>query len=251
MRSIKIIASILITLLVVIAIAVAVGLRNLDVLVEAAIESVGPMVTQTDVQVDRVAIELGQGRGEVHGLTVANPEGFSDQPILRVGQAALELRTGSLREDVIVLREILVDGVHINAEHRNLTEINLKTMLDNIRPEQTEEPYKSSTAAPDVRFMVEKLSFTGASLNLSSDELGERELALSDLHLEELGDREKGLSPVELARALVQPLLELARERVEEELKAEAEGALRDRLEEELSEGDAEAVERARSLLNR
>jgi len=207
MRSIKIIASILITLLVVIVIAVVVGLRNLDVLVEAAIESVGPMVTQTDVQVDRVDIELGQGRGEVFGLTVGNPEGFSDRPILRVGQTALELRTASLREDVIVLREILVDGAHINAEHRDLTEINLKTMLDNILPEQAEEPYKSSTASPDVRFMVEKLSFTGASLTLSSDELGERELTLADLHLEDLGDREEGLSPVELTRALIRPLL--------------------------------------------
>lgn len=251
MKAIKIIASILLALLVVVAIAVVIGLRNLDALVEAAIESVGTMVTQTDVQVDRVEIDLSEGRGDLYGLTVANLDGFSDRSLFRVDQAGLQILPRSLREDVVVIREIVVDGAELNAEHRELTRINVKELLDNMRPEQTEEPYKSSTASPDVRVMVERLSFRNTRLNLYSDELGERQLSLSDFEAEQLGDRERGLSPVELTRALLAPVLERARERVEQELRSEAEGALRDALEDELSEGEADAVERVRSLFDR
>lgn len=251
MKAIKIIVSILVALLVVIAIAVGIGLRNLDALVEAAIETVGPMVTKTDVQVDRVNIELTEGRGEVFGLQVANPEGFSNRSIFEVGQVALQIRPSSLREDVIVIREILVDGAQLNAEHQNLTEVNLKALLDNMRPEATEEPYKSSTASPDLRFMVERLSFTNAQLTLRSDELGERELQMRDIQAENLGDTEDGLNPTELARALLNPLLQAARKRVEDELKSEAEGALKDALEDRLSDEDEEQVDRVRSLFGR
>lgn len=251
MKAIKIIASILVALLVVIAIVLGIGLRNLDALVEAAIETVGPMVTKTDVQVDRVNIELTEGRGEVFGFQVANPEGFSDRPIFEVGQVALQIRPSSLRDDVIVIREILVDGAQLNAEHQNLTEINLKALLDNMRPTDTEEPYKSSTASPDLRFMVEQLSFTNAELTLRSDELGERQLQIRDIHAEDLGDTEEGLSPTELARALLNPLLQGARARVEEELKSEAGGALKDALEDRLSDEDEEQLDRVRSLFDR
>lgn len=248
MKAIKILLSIIVALVVVVAIVVVIGLRNLDTLVEAAIESVGPMVTKTDVQVDSVHIELTEGRGEIRGLSVANPEGFSSDPILRVGNVVLDILPGSITEDVVVVEEITVDGAQLNAEHRDLTQINLKTMLDQMRPEAQEEP-KSTTASPDVRFMVERLSFTNASLNLSSDEFGARELTMRDLELNNLGDREKGLTPAQLTRALLDPLLQAARERVEEEVRSEAEGALKKELEDRLSDEDKEKVDAVRSLL--
>ncbi|WP_341938413.1 DUF748 domain-containing protein [Marinimicrobium sp. C2-29] len=250
MKAIKIIVSILVALVVVIAIALFIGLKNLDTLVEAAIESVGPMVTKTDVQVDRVNIKLTEGRGDIHGLAVANPEGYSDRPIIKVSQVGLEIQPSSITEDVVVIREILIDGAVLNAEHQGVNDINIKTLLDQMRPDSPEEPPQSTTASPDVRFMVEKLSFTGATLDLRSEELGQRNLTMRDIQLEELGDRQEGLTPAQLTRAILNPLMQRARERVEQELKSEAEGALKEELEERLSEEDREKVERARSLLD-
>ncbi len=250
MKAIKIIVSILVALVVVIAIALFIGLKNLDTLVEAAIESVGPMVTKTEVQVEGVNIKLTEGRGDIYGLEVANPEGYSDRPIIKVGQVGLEIQPGSITEDVIVIREILVDGAVLNAEHQGVSDINIKTLLDQMRPDSPEEPPQSTTASPDVRFMVEKLSFTGATLDLRSEELGERNLTMRDIQLEELGDRQEGLTPAQLTRAILNPLMQRARERVEQELKSEAEGALKEELEERLSDEEREKVERARSLLD-
>ncbi len=251
MKATKIIVSILVALIVVIAIAVYIGIRNLDTLVEAAIESVGPTVTKTDVQVDGVHIELTDGRGTIRGLTIDNPEGYSDQPVIRVGEVVLDIRPSSITEDVVIIEEIRIDGAQLNAEHRDMTRINLKTLLDQMRPESQEEPPKSTTASPDVRFMVEKLSFTGAGLNLSSDELGSRDLTLQDIHLENLGDKQEGLAPAQLTRAILDPLLQRARQRVEQEIRSEAEGALKEELESRMSDEDQDKVDKVRSLLNR
>lgn len=250
MKAIKIIASIVVALLVVIAIALFIGYKNLNTLVEAAIESVGPMVTKTDVQVDSVNIELTEGRGAIHGLTIANPEGYSDRPIFLVDETVLQIRPGSITEDVVVIREITVDGARLNAEHKGLTDINVKTLLDQMRPGSPEEPPKSTTASPDVRFMVEKLNFTNASLDLRSEKLGQRELGMEDVQLTDLGDREQGLTPSQLTRAILDPLLQRARARVEEEVKSEAEGALKDEVEERLSDEDKETVDKVRSLFD-
>lgn len=251
MKAIKIILSVVVALIVVIAIVVVVGLQNLNSLVEMGIESVGPQVTKTDVQVERVDIELTEGRGSIYGLDVANPEGFSDNPILQVGEVTLQIQPSSLTEDVTVIRAIVVDGARLNAEHRGLADINMRDMLDNIQPDGPEEPTKPTTASPDMRFMVEELQFTNAALNLHSEEFGERELAMQDIQLSDLGDREQGLTPAQLGRAILSPIVDQARRRLEQELKDEAGGQLQEELEERLSDEEKEDVDRVKSLLGR
>lgn len=251
MKAIKIIISVLVALLVVIAIAVFIGLKNLNTLVEMAIESVGPQVTKTDVQVDRVNIELTEGLGSIYGLTVANPEGFSSPHIFQVGEVTLQIQPSSLTEKVIVVREILVDGAQLNAEHTGIADINVRQMLDNIRPRGDEDAGKPTTASPDIRFMVERLSFTNASLNLLSTEFGERQLSMQDIHLTDLGDDEEGLTPAQLTRAILNPVLDQARARLEQEIRDEAGDRLKNELEERLSEDEKEDLDKLKSLLGR
>lgn len=248
MKAVKIILSVLVALIVVVAIVVFIGLKNLNNLVELAIESVGPQVTKTDVQVDRVNIELTEGRGSIYGLTVANPEGFSGEHIFVLDQVSLQIQPSSLTENVVVIREILVDGARVNGEHQGVAEINLREMLNNIQSGEPEPP-KDTTASPDVRFMVEKLSVTGTTINLSSPEFGERELTMKDIQLSDLGDREEGLTPEELARAILTPILDQARSRVEQEVKDRVGDEIEQKLKENLSEEDQQKIDKVRSLL--
>lgn len=248
MKAVKIILSVLVALIVVIAIVVFIGLKNLNSLVEMAIESVGPQVTKTDVQVDRVNIELTEGRGTIYGLTIANPEGFSEEHIFLMDQVSLQIQPSSLTEKVVVIREILVDGARLNGEHQGVAQINLRAMLDNINSGDPKPP-KDTTASPDVRFMVEKLSVIGATMNLSSPEFGEQQLTMKDIHLSDLGDREEGLTPAELTRAILEPILAQARARVEQEVKDRAGDKLKEKLKEKLSEDDQQKVEQLKSLL--
>lgn len=73
---------------------------------------------------------------------------------------------------------------------------------------------------------------------------------MRDVRLTDIGDREQGLTPAQLTRAILDPLLQRARDRVEEEVKSEAEGALKDEIEERLSDEDKETVDKVRSLFD-
>jgi len=249
MKAIKVLFGAFLALVVVVAIALFIGVKNLDGLVEAAIESVGPSVTKTDVKVDSVKIQLTKGRGEIHGLTLANLPGYSDRPIFKVGQVALQIAPNSITKDVIVIEEIGVDGAQLSAEHKGVADINLKELLNNMKSESAEpEP---TTASPDLRFMVEQLSFTNAQLHLSSTELGERDLALKDIRLSNLGDKERGLSSQELTKALLEPLIAQAQSQVAQEIRNLAGDSLKDKLEETLSDEDRSKVEKLKGLLSR
>lgn len=247
MKAIKITLSVLLALIIVIAIGVFLGLRNLDTLVEVAIESVGTHVTQTSVTVEQVQIDLTDAHGTVHGLAVANPEGFTQPHIFQVDEVGLQVLPSSLTERVIVLPLIAIDGAQLYAEHAGVADINVQKMLQNIQRDEGEE-VKSTTASPDVRFMVEELRFTNATLHLLSSELGERQFDMQDIHLTDLGDREEGLAPAQLTRALLRPIMDQARKQLEGAVRDEAGGALKERLEEELSDDQRDAL---RSLLGR
>ena len=247
MKAIKIILSVLLALLIVIVIGVVLGLRNLDSLVEAAIESVGTHVTQTAVTVERVQIELTEAEGTVFGLAVANPDGFTQPHIFEVAEVGLQILPSSLPDPVIVLPLVVIDGAQLYAEHAGVADINVQKMLENIRRDEG-EAVKSTTASPDVRFMVEELRFTNATLHLLSSELGERRFDMKDIYLNDLGDLEEGLAPAQLTRALLRPIMDEAREQLEDALRGEVEGALQERLEDELSDDQRDAL---RSLLGR
>lgn len=247
MKAIKIILSVLLALLIVIVIAVLLGLRNLDALVEAAIESVGTHVTQTAVTVERVHIELTEAEGALYGLTVANPEGFSQPYIFQVDEVGLQILPSSLTDPVMVLPLVVIDGAQLYAEHAGVADINLQQMLKNIQRGEGEE-VKATTASPDVRFMVQELRFTNATLHLLSSEFGQRRVDMQDIVLTDLGDSEEGLAPAQLTRAILRPIMDQAREQLEGQVREEAEGALRERLEDELPDDQREAL---RSLLGR
>src|SRR5690554_7158263 len=125
MKAIKIILSVLLALLIVIVIGVLLGLRNLDALVEAAIESVGTHVTQTAVTVEGVHIELTDAEGTVYGLAVANPANFTQPYIFQVDEVGIQILPSSLTDRVFVLPLVVIDGAQLHAEHTGVADINL------------------------------------------------------------------------------------------------------------------------------
>lgn len=247
MKAIKITLSVLLALLIVILIGVLLGLRNLDALVEVAIESVGTHVTQTAVTVERVHIDLTDAEGTVYDLAIANPPGFTQPYIFQVAEVGLQISASSLTDRVLVLPLVVIDGAQLYVEHKGVADTNLQQMLKNIQRGEGEEA-KPTTASPDVRFMVEELRFTNATLHLLSSELGQRRFDLQDIYLTDLGDLEEGLAPAQLTRAVLGSIMDQTREQLTRELRSEAGDALRNRLEDKLSDDQQDAL---RSLLGR
>ncbi len=248
----------LLLVLIVFVLVVAVGVllylvNNINGIVKDVVESEGPKVTQTEVTLGGVDIQLRKGRGELTDLVIANPPGFESPEAFRADQLVLQIKPSSIAGDVIILEEIVVKGVSVTAEQKGLT-TNLQTLLKSVQEAAGGGGQEPTEDGSDVRLMVEKLSFTDNSLNLITEDYGSYPVDLPGLELTDLGSRENGLTPAQLGQAILEPVLRQAWEAAQERLKSkaqdEAEAKLKEKAKEELGDDAEETVDKLRGLLN-
>jgi hypothetical protein len=253
MKAGKIIGGIVLAAVAVIAVVVFLGLQNLDQIIKVAIETVGPRVTGTSVTLDSVKLELTNGRGELHGLQIDNPKGYSSPYAFYLGEVALQVDPKSLAGDVIVIKEVLVDGAKLIAEQKDLKQFNLQDLMDNMSQGST-KPVASEEASGDsnVRLIIEKMSFLNNDASLISSQWGEKTLKIPDINLSNIGKQENGLSPEQLGPAILEPLLKQVKQAVKKELEAlareKAENKLNEKMDEKLNDEQKEQVKGLKKL---
>ncbi len=260
MKAFKILAGLMVVLLVM---AIGAGIflvKNLDGLVKTVIEDAGSQTLKTEVRLSEAAIGLKEGRAALHGLTIANPPGFSQSPALSLGEVAVDIELKSLGSGVIVLNEVLVSDAHLLAEQKDLTRINLNVLLQNVKQQgqssaAASEPKQTTSDGEPIRLAIEKLTLEAIDMRLLSDQWGERTVTVPPIYLSNLGDKEHGLTPEQMASAILQPLLDQAKRVLEDELKQrakeEARGAVEKKLKESLDEDDQEKLNRLKSLFDK
>lgn len=105
---------------------------GLDFLVKHGIETVGPHITGTKVEVDDVNLSIFNGRGSIRGVVIGNPRGFESKYAFKLHQVRIQLVPRSLFGDKIVIREIDVDSPDIHYEKKDDTS-NLERLVKNIQ----------------------------------------------------------------------------------------------------------------------
>ncbi len=245
MKIVKIILGLLVTLAIVVAIVVFFGLSKINGIVEKAIETVGTETLQTSVNVSSVDIKLVEGKGQINGITIANPKGYSSNNLLSVGDIGLQIDIESLPGNVKVIKEIYVDAVQLRAEQKNITDTNIQALIDNMKRSSSgsssnSDNSQSSGSGPDVRLMIEKLRFGESSLTLETEKYGGKTLKIPGYTQTNIGNKTKGLAPDEIGPIIVSSILNKAQKAVKRELreaaKDKAEEKLKDKLKEKLGD---------------
>ncbi len=248
MKLMKIAGTVILVLVLVVGIAAFFLFQNLEGLAKRGIENLGSQVTQTDVRVGGVSLALRQGRGELSALSVGNPDGFSNNPLLEIQTVALQIAPASVREEVLVLEEVVIDGARLRLEHQRALDTNIKQLVDNIRASVgTQDPEVRDDTGTEQLFMVSRLRFTNISMDIVSSQIEDRTVALGDIERRDLGSREQGLTGKQLALAIAQPLIDEARDKFEAEARGRAEGLLKEAIDEQLSDEDRNKLDRLRS----
>lgn len=238
MKVMKIVGVLVLLLAVVLGGALFYLFTNINGIVKREIENRGPVITTTDVDVGGVDIELLNGRAELRDLTIANPPEFTAQRLFEAKQLVLNIDPATIRSDVIVIDEIIIDGVTVVAEQKGLT-TNIQVMLTAIRenlPKSKDDAVQKD--GEPLRFMVKSLRFADSGLRLITEQYGEQELHVPAVEASQLGSKEAGLTAQELGVAIIEPYLEkakaVARARakgmVEDELKGKAEAKAKEKL---------------------
>ena len=167
----------------------------------AAPAALGVPVTLQDVD-----ISLLRGTAAVKGLHVGNPEGFKTAGLFDLGAVSVDVDNSTLLSDVIVIKEISIDGLALTYE-QGLRGSNLGALIDQLSAgAEGEEPAQEKPAAeeaPGKKVVIEKLTITGSKMNFSVTGAaaltggGAVPLPLPPITLTNLGQEQEGVTLVE------------------------------------------------------
>lgn len=185
--------------------------------IKRGVETVGPMVTKTDVRLQSVSLSLLSGSGKIQGLVVGNPEGFKTPSAINVGSASLALSPGSLLSDKILIKSINVQGPEITFE-TDLKSNNLSKLLANLEAATggTQQEPARAPAPPEAKagkkLQVNDFLISGGKVHVSVTALGGKSVTvpLPEIHLAALGTGPDGITPTELTAKVLRTVIESA-----------------------------------------
>lgn len=211
---------------------------NLDEIVKDMVEKTGSEVTKTQVTVEAVKIDLLTGKGQITGLTIANPPGFNSDYVFRLENVILGLDINSLTGPVIVISQVTIDGAKLVAEQKgtttNLSELkkNLDASASNTDSEAS--PDSADSSSSDIRLMMEHFSLTKTQGTIVTQQWGEQSLVLPDVIRDNIGNKKTGLTAEQLSSELLLSIIGQVEKATQGYLAKLAQDELSKRLKEEL-----------------
>ncbi|MDI1320854.1 MAG: hypothetical protein PSW75_11785 [bacterium] len=197
-------------ILLVLAILVLVGYfvcaYFLGSVVKAGVNSFGPKLTQTKVELAGASISPLTGSGTLTGLTVANPKGWSEGNAFALGKVHVDVQPFSIFGDHVVVNEITIDGPEFLYETRFVSS-NIKDLLKNIENfTGSGEKTAATKSGQPIKFVVKKFRLTNgkATLGLGGAALP---VPLPPISLDDLGGAQGGITADELAGVLMKSVL--------------------------------------------
>jgi hypothetical protein len=178
----------------------------LDAAVKRGVNSFGPKLTKTKVELAHVAISPLTGAGTLKGLLVGNPAGWSADRAFYLGHVGIKLQPMSVFGDHIVIEEIIIDQPEFVYETK-IVSSNIKDLLKNIEEftgKGGQEP--TTKSGQPIKFVVKKFRMTNGKATLG---VGPAALPvpLPPISLDDLGVKEGGITPDQLVGAVMRNVL--------------------------------------------
>ena len=251
MKAIKIILAAIVAIITILIILGVVFFNQLNQIVEQIVETTGSDITQTSVEVQSVDITLKEGRGELKGLSVANPLGFSNDDLFKLGDIALQIDVKSVLDPVKVIDEISIDGVSILAEQKDLTKTNIQALIDNVNSSISSDSAQNKPAndggsgeAEDIRLFIKSLNVGESEVLFKTEKWGDLKLSIPGYTQANIGNRQNGSTADEIGREILSTMLSTTKKTLEEKIKAEARAEIEKRLAEEKAKIEAKVNEK-------
>jgi hypothetical protein len=211
---------------------------NIGSIVKKGIERYGTEVCGTRVSVGSVKISLKSGTGTIHDLRVANPDGFSHDSAVRLGDGTIVIDIGSIKRDPIVVKEIRIHAPVVSAEVDEKLATNVGIIRNHI------ENYQARAANPDKqdsglekRIAIRSLVIEQGILKGDATRIGQQkgQWDMPPIELSNLGG-ETGTRPEGMAKVISAALFARAEQVAAEHVKAAAVQKLENEAEKKLNE---------------
>lgn len=203
---------VLVGLIVLAGIAMLVLVGNIDKVVKGAMEGVGSELMGVPVTVSFVGIKLKNGEGEISGLVIGNPTGFTSTSAFQMDVIRLGINIGSIRKQPIIINELTIDKPIVNLEVKDDGSSNLQTIADSMEKNGSkadknaaeEQPTTEATPKGEpVKIAFKKLNITGVTVNVIKEGVAAQSetVVIQDIMLTNVGGTE-GITPAELGRLI-------------------------------------------------
>ncbi len=187
-------------------VAVVAATFFLGSIVKAGVNTVGPRLTGTKVELSGATISPLSGTGTLSGFFVGNPEGWQSDRAFSLGKIHLDVEPRSLLSDTIVINEVVIDDPQFVYETKIISS-NIKELLNHIE-KMTGGGQTTGTNADGAQKKIILKSFV---LQNGEVTLGAGTAAVTvpmpALTLTDLGVKEGGLTPAQLATAIMRQVL--------------------------------------------
>lgn len=169
-------------------------------LIKTAVSNVVPPITQTTASLDDVDISLFSGRIGLQGLKIGNPAGFSDKNVFELKEIAVLFDPRSVLTDKVLIHQIKIDGVTVNAEMNMKMDSNLAVIKKNVQDFLgTEEKSQGKQVAAKAsaqsseggkNVVIKDLTVSNVNLN-PGIAAASASIPLPTIHLTNIGEKKK------------------------------------------------------------
>ena len=233
-------------IVVILAVALAVWkglIPGLDIngLIKEQIEYHGSHTTGTQVALQQVQVDLLKGKGQLNGLTIANPAGYKTANAFAMQTIALDLGTESL--DPIVIEELVIAAPTLTFEANQTGGGNLMDIMDNIEkalPAPAAKQPEQQTANQDIpKIAIKKIIIqdVALTLDLTALTLESYQEVLPSVTVENVGTP-NGLPANEIgiavAKKVFKALVDEVKQKQKQKLKDKAKDKLKDKVKDKL-----------------
>lgn len=209
----KIIGGILAAIIVIIAVVIAVFYFNIDKVIIAAVEGYGSEVTQTDVVLDEVDLDLTSGKGALKGFSIGNPSGFEAGDAVAFDEVSVAVNIADTNDKLIHITEIRVNQPAITYEV-NQTSNNLDTLKKNVDEFLKKKGLAGDSSASESsseegpKVIIDNLYINGGKVSVKAPALLNQKVegTLPDIHMKDIGKEGGGASPEQVAAQIVNEL---------------------------------------------
>ncbi len=213
--------------------------NSMDSIVKNGIERYGTDVCGTKVTVGSVDISLKSGRGTIHNLRVANPDGFSHDSAVSLGDATVGIDIGSLNRDPLVITEIRVKTPVVSAEVNEKLAINVSMIRAHVQQYQARsaKPAGKQDSGFEKRITIRSFVIEEGVLKGDATRVGQEkgEWSMPPIELSNLGGA-TGVRPEAMAKVISIALFTRAEQVATAHLRAAAEKQIEHEAEKKLQE---------------
>lgn len=186
--------------------AYLVAAHFLGTIVVKGVNTLGPKLTQTKVELASASLSPFSGSGSLTGLSVGNPKGWSEGRAFYLGKVQVDVQPWSLLGDPIVINEIIIDQPEF-AYETTIVSSNIKELLKTIRGYSGgSDPGPAAPGGKSRKFILKKFRLTNGKAAVMAG--GNSLLAtFPPVSLDNLGVAEGGITGDQLASALMSQVL--------------------------------------------